>query len=55
MTWYANRLLQHQQELQALLHIENIDICLISETHFTNKSYIRFKELKVYYTTHAEN
>lgn len=55
MEWNANGLLQHQQELQAVLDIEKIDICLISETHFTNESYIRFKGYKVYHTTHPQN
>jgi hypothetical protein len=55
MEWNANGLLQHQKELQAVLDIEKIDICLISETHFTNESFIKVKGYKVYYTTHPEN
>ena len=55
MEWNANGLLQHQQELQAVLDIEKIDICLISETHFTNQSYIHFKGYKVYHTIHPDN
>lgn len=35
MKWTANGFLQHQQESQAVLDIDNIDICLISESHFT--------------------
>jgi hypothetical protein len=31
----ANGLLQHKDELQAILSTENIDICVISEPHFT--------------------
>lgn len=49
------RLLQHQQELQAVLEIENIDVCLISETHFTKQSYIKFRGYRVYHTSHPEN
>lgn len=55
LEWNANGLLQHQQELQAILVIEKIDICLVSETHFTNESYIRFKGYKTYHTTHPDN
>lgn len=55
MEWNANGLLQHQQELQAILDIENIDICLISETHFTRESFIKFKGYKVYHTIHPGN
>lgn len=55
MEWNANGLLQHQQELQTVLDIEKIDVCLISETHFTKESFVRFKGYKVYQTIHPEN
>lgn len=55
MKWNANGLLQHQQELQTVLDIEKIDVCLISETHFTKESFVRFKGYKVYQTIHPEN
>ena len=55
MAWNANGLLQHQQELQAVLDTEKLDVCLISETHFTNQSFIKFRGYKVYHTTHPEN
>lgn len=38
MAWNANGLLQHQQELQLVLDTNNIDVCLIFETHFTTES-----------------
>ena len=40
----ANGLLQHQQELHAVL-----------ETHFTNQAYINFKRYQVYHTIHPDN
>jgi exonuclease III len=52
MEWNANGLLQHQNELQVILSTENIDICLISETHFTKGSFIRFKNYITYHTIH---
>lgn len=55
LEWNANGLLQHRQELQTVLDIENIDVCLISETHFTKETYIRFKGYKVYHTIHPDN
>lgn len=55
LEWNANGLLQHQQELQAVLNIEKIDICLIAETHFTRESYIKIKGFKVYHTIHPDN
>jgi hypothetical protein len=33
--WNANGLAQHADELQTFLAIRNIDIMLLSETHFT--------------------
>lgn len=53
--WNANGLLQHQQELQVILETNNIDICLISETHFTKHTQTKFKNYKIYHTAHPEN
>jgi exonuclease III len=55
MAWNANGLLQHQQELQAVLDTKKVDVCHVSETHFTKQSYIKFKGYKVYHTIHPEN
>lgn len=55
MSWNANGLLNHQQELQVILDIKKIDVCLISETHFTKQSFIKFKGYKVYHSIHPEN
>lgn len=55
LSWNANGLLQHQQELQTVLDTEKIDVCLISETHFTNQSFIKFKNFKTYHTVHPDN
>jgi exonuclease III len=49
MEWNANGLLRHQHELEVILSAENIDICLISETHFTEESFIRFKNYITYH------
>jgi exonuclease III len=55
MAWNANGLLNHKYELQAILDINKIDVCLISETHFTKQSFIKFRGYKVYHTTHPRN
>jgi exonuclease III len=55
MSWNANGLLNQQQELQAILDINKIDVCLISETHFTKQSFIRFRGYKIYHTIHPRN
>jgi exonuclease III len=55
MSWNANGLLNHQQELQATLDINRIVVCLISETHFTKQTFIKFRGYKLYHTTHPGN
>lgn len=55
MSWNANGLLNHQQELQVVLDINKIDVCLISETHFTKESFVNFKGYAIYHTIHPEN
>ena len=48
-------LLQHQQELQAVLDTEKVDEVLVSESHFTKQSYIKFKSYKVYHNINPGN
>ena len=48
-------MLNHQQELQAILDINKLDACLISETRFTKQSFIKFRGYKVYHATHPGN
>lgn len=55
MSWNANGLTGHKEELQVVLDLNEIDICLISETHFTNQSNIKFKGYSVYHTPHPDN
>jgi hypothetical protein len=50
--WNANCLLQHVAELQTFISQHNIDIMLISETHFTGKSYLKLRNYTVYHTNH---
>jgi GTPase SAR1 family protein len=55
MSWNANGLKQHKDELLITLAEQKIDICLISETHFTRESYISLKGYNVYHTIHHSN
>jgi hypothetical protein len=48
----ANGLIHNADELQTFLAIRNIDIALISATHFTQKSYLRIPHYTVYHTNH---
>lgn len=55
LTWNSNGLLNHLDELQVVLNIQKIDICLISESHLTNQSYVKMKGFNVYHTVHPNN
>ena len=50
--WNANGLSQHSTEVTQFLLDNQIDILLVSETHFTNKSFLRIKNHTIYHTTH---
>lgn len=52
--WNANGLSQHKNEIETFLISENIDILLISETHFTHRSYIRIPKYVTYDTKHPD-
>lgn len=53
--WNANGLLNHQHELQMFLDMQKIDVCLISETHFTQQSFIKMRGYQMYHTIHPLN
>lgn len=55
MLWNANGLMRHQRELEVILNKEKVDVCLISETHFTRESFIKFKNYEFYHTIHPQN
>lgn len=55
LSWNANGLIRRKLELQAILDIKNIDVCLISETHLTKQSLIKFRGYKIYHTIHPNN
>jgi len=42
LLWNANGLKNHRNELLITLQEKRIDVVLISETHFTNTSYVNF-------------
>jgi hypothetical protein len=50
--WNANGVTQHTEELKTFTSIHNIDIMLISETQFTEKSYLKFPNYAVHHTNH---
>jgi exonuclease III len=54
VAWNANGLCQHAQEIKLLIRTFNLDILLVSETHFTNTSYIIIPNCNIYYTNHPD-
>jgi exonuclease III len=52
--WNVNGLCQHAQGIQIFIHTFNLDILLVSETHFTNKNYITTPNYNIYFTNHPE-
>jgi hypothetical protein len=51
--WNANGLTQHIEEPKMFISHHNIDVMLISETHFTGKNYLKLPKYTVYHTNHS--
>lgn len=54
-TWNANGIKDKREELEVFLKLQNIDVCLITETHMTKESNLKLKGFKTYQTIHPEN
>jgi exonuclease III len=52
LLWNANGLHHHAEELKTFLSLRNIDIMLIYETHFTDKSHLQIPNYVVYHCNH---
>lgn len=52
--WNANGLPNHKEEVKLFLNQNYVDILLISETHFTSRSYFNIPKYKLYYTNHPD-
>lgn len=50
--WNANGLANHRQEIEIFLNENKIDMLLISESHFTERSYFKLKNYTLYDTKH---
>jgi exonuclease III len=53
--WNANGIKKHKDETQVFLQDQLIDIMLISETHLTDKSYLKIPGYKFYHTNYPDN
>lgn len=54
-TWNANGILNKLQSFELFLNYNDIDICLVSETHMTSKNYLKIKNYKAYNANHPDN
>lgn len=54
VTWNANGILNHINEIEMYITQNNIDILLISETHLTNNKYVHFTGYDSYFTNHPD-
>lgn len=52
--WNANGLIQHKDELTTFLNLNKIDVMLISETHFTERTYLKIPYYEVYHTEYPD-
>ncbi|KAL0271857.1 UNVERIFIED_CONTAM: hypothetical protein PYX00_008819 [Menopon gallinae] len=52
--WNANGLAQRKLEVETFLTSDNIDVLLISETHFTSTSFFRISRYSFYDTQHSD-
>jgi hypothetical protein len=52
MRTMINFLTQHTKEFKTFSSNHNMDVMLISETHFIQKSYLNFSKYTVYHTNH---
>lgn len=53
--WNANGLVQHYQELKLFITQHKLDILLITESHFTEKSYFNIPNYSLYVANHPGN
>ncbi len=53
--WNANGLVQHYQETNLFIKQNKIDILLVSETHFTEKSYFNIPNYNLYCANNPNN
>lgn len=52
--WNANGLTNHKTELINFLHDQKIDVMLVSETHFTERTFFRIPHYSIYHTNHPD-
>lgn len=54
ITWNANGLLERRKEFEVFLRHKNIDVALISESHFNDRTFFHIHGYTTYYTSHRK-
>jgi len=52
--WNANGLYPHIEEVKLFLNQNYIDVLLISESHFTDRTHCSIPQYNIYYTNHPD-
>lgn len=52
--WNANGIIQKKTEIEMFLKLHNIDILLVSESHFTDRSFIKIPHYNIYHAQHPD-
>ncbi len=53
--WNANGLVSHRQEVITFLNHNKIDVFLVSETHFTDRTYFKIPNYSIFHSNHPDN
>lgn len=54
-TWNSNGILNKIDSFELFLNNQNIDVCLLSETHFAKRSALKIRNYKIYHALHPDN
>lgn len=55
MLWNANGLQKRKNELEITLENEEVDVCLLTETHLSANASLKFSNYTAYFTPHPSN
>lgn len=53
--WNFNGILKRKHEIELFLYSQNIDVRLITETHITNQTYLKFHGYQSYQSINPRN
>lgn len=53
--WNANGLQTKKHEVEVFLNLNNVDILLVAETHYTTRTHIKIPHYLIYHTEHPDD